>query len=289
MTFNGPPQPPQERQRPVVEKPEYWKERLPFKSPRAYYELEFTFATQMAERTGMSLVEAVDMYAPVVRNHIHTFDTEWEITGMAEGVTDENMLERAWEKSLEMHVIRNSTPTLYHPEGSRFGCHYYDYDEASQTISIHFFNAEFEEEFVDGKDVSKGPLSKEKAERRKHELTDMFRDIKARYPEAKRVKCQSSLNNIESYYRLFPKSYEESIGEIDYDPKLWSQGTTVWGQFLGGNEKVSGQYGFKQKLADEFLEKVRDVPVEKVADALPNPPRTGEAAIEDFYDLYGIT
>lgn len=268
--------------------PEYWEGNKPFKSPRKYYELQFEFAKLMAERTGMTLVDAVDAYAPVMRNHIHTFDEDWNITGLEEGITDENMLEKAWEKSLVRHVERNSEPTEYHPEGSRFGCHYYDYDEASKTINIHFFNAEFEEEWEEGKDVSKGPLDSSKLDRRMHELTDMFKDIKKRYPDAERVRCQSSLNNLNSYLRLYPESYRATVGDIDYDPKLWAQGTTVWGQFLGGNEKAAGEYGFKEELVTQFLDKVKELPVEKLPEALPNPVRTAEAPIQDFYEMYGV-
>lgn len=291
MTFNGPPKPTQEKPpRPVVETPEYWEANKPFKSPRKYYEVQLEFAMIMAERTGVSLVEAVDAYAPVIRNHIHTFNEEgdWEITGLEEGVTDENMLDYAWARSLERHVERNSEPTEYHPEGSRFGCHYYDYDEESKTINVHFFNAEFEEEWEDRMDVSTGPLDRSKIERRKHELKQMFEDIKARYPDAKYVNGRSSLYSLKSdaYRRLYPPTYE--IGEIDYDSKLWGMGTNVWGQVLGGNDKEKGEYGFKQEIADEILEKAKTVPIDRLADALPMPPRTAHGNIQDFYDFYGI-
>ena len=182
---------------------------------------------------------------------------------------------------------KNGEPTPYHPEGgARFGCHYYDYDEATKAINVHFFNAEFEEEWVDDKDVSKGPLDREKLDRRKHELADMFRDIKQKHPDALYVQGRSSLYNLPSYRRLYPDTYE--VGDVDYDPKLWSQGTTVWGQFLGGNGKEPGEYGFKQELAEEFMEKVKDAPTERLADALPNPPRTAKGDIKDFYEFYGI-
>lgn len=293
MSIDGPPS--QERPRQVAETPEYWQENLPFKSPRKYYEAQFEFAKLMAERTGMSLVDAVDAYAPVIKNHIHTFDSDWNITGLEEGITDENILERAWERSLVRHIERNSEPTEYYrsyENGARFGCHYYEYNKATKTIQVHFFNAEFEEEWEDGKDVSTGPLAKEKIERRRHELTDMFRDIKTRFPDAKRVQGGSTLYSLKSsagtypYRRLYPETYR--VGEIIYDPILWSQGTTIWGQFLGGNEKVSGEYGFKEELVKEFMERVKDTPTERLADALPNPPRIAEGDIQDFYDFYGV-
>ena len=163
---------------------------------------------------------------------------------------------------------------------------YYRYDEATKTISPHFFNAEAEEEFVDGKDVSKGPLSKEKLDRRRAELADMFRDIKTKHPDAQQVRGKSNLYNLEAYRRLYPPAYE--VGDIDYDPALWKGNTDIWGQFLGGKDKKPGEYGFKQELADEFLEKAKDVPLDRLADALPMPPRAAHGNIQDFYDLYGI-
>lgn len=286
MTFNGPPS--VEKSKARVEAPEYWKENLPFKSPRAFYDLQYEFAKLMAERRGIPLSEAVEHYAPVIQNSTHYHDNGGNVTGPIEDLTDENMVERGWEMSVRRHERMGGGPTPYHPEGgTRFGCHYYEYDEDTKTIRVHFFNAEFEEEWVDGKDMSKGPLATEKIERRKHELTDMFRDIKARYPEAKYVRGGSSLYNLEAYRRLYPKTFE--VGEVDYALERWSQGTLIWGQFLGGNKKAKGEYGFKQELAEGFLLKAKEVPIETLADALPNPPRTVRGNIQDFYDFYGIT
>ena len=78
------------------------------------------------------------------------------------------------------------------------------------------------------------------------------------------------------------------MGDIDYNPELWKGQTDIWGQFLGGHEKAPGEYGFKQELAEEFLEKVKKVPLDRLADAVPMPPRTAHGSIQDFYDFYGI-
>jgi hypothetical protein len=287
MTFNGPPKQEKKATAPeAVQIPEYWQENIPFKSPKKYFELQFAFAKIMAERTGSSLTEAVEKYAPIIRNSTHHLEENRDVGAPIEGVTDENMLDVAWNTSVERHLATNSERTEYHPEGStRFGCYTYDYKNPP-TVRIHFFNAEFEEEWVDGKDVSKGPLDKSKIERRKQELKDMFTHIKREHPEAKYVRGRSNLYNLESYRRLYPDSY--TVGDIDYSEKLWRQGTSIWGQFLGGNEKVAGEYGFKEELAGEFLEKAKTVPLDRLADALPMPPKTAEGPIEDFYTLYGI-
>ena len=286
MSLNSPPKPPQEKF-PTIETPEYWRENRPFRFPRRYFELQFAFAKIIADRTGRPLAETVEA-APAVRNATHILDTVGHTLGTEEDITDENMLEKAWERSLERHAKLDSSPTPYHEDGKeRFGCHYYSYNESEKTVWVHFFNAEFEEEWVDGKDVSKGPLDKEKMGRRMHELTDMFREIKARHPEALYVRGCSNLYNLPSYRRLYPDTYV--VGDIDYNPKLWKQGTTIWGQFLGGHNKTEGEYGFKEELAAPFLEKAKTVPLDRLADALPYPPRTAEGNIQDFYAFYGIT
>lgn len=284
MTFNGPPQPPQEKLSTDIETPEYWKENPQFVYPKGLFDTQYKFAKIMAERQGISLIDAVKEYAPLLNKAIHTEGEEKELIP---GLTDENLAEAGYAEVLERRKSYDKEGLKYHDEKEdRFGCSYYRYDEATQTIAPHFFNAEAEEEFVDGKDVSKGPLSKEKLERRKAELTEMFRDIKAKHPDAKYVKGKSNLYNLEAYRRLYPSTYE--VGDIDYDPVLWKGNTDIWGQFLGGHEKNPGEYGFKQELADEFLEKAKEVPLDRLVDAVSMPPRTAEGDIQDFYDFYGI-
>jgi hypothetical protein len=290
MTLNGPPKPSQETLPADIEAPEYWKDNPPFKSPKKYFELQFEFAKLMAERTGMPLAESVKAYAPILEKSIHTLDAEGNELAPLEGLTDENMFEVGYAMAQERRAQAKSegeTIPYRDERGDRFGCSSYDYEEDTKTVRVHFFNAEADEEWVDGKDISKGPLSVEKADRRRHELTQMFRDIMEKHPDAKHVRGCSNLYNLESYRRIYPDTYE--VGDIDYDPKRWSRGMAIWGQFLGGKDKVPGEYGFRQDLADEFLEKAKEVPLDRLADALPMPPRAAHGDIQDFYDLYGIT
>jgi len=289
MTFNGPPAPTQEKPNRDIETPEYWKDNPPLKSPKKYFELQFEFAKLMAERTGMPLSEAVENYAPIIQKSIHELDAKGKELGPIEGLTDENMFEAGYAMAQERRrQAKEEGETIpYRDEkGERFGCSSYDYEEDTKTVRVHFFNAEADEEFVDGKDISKGPLSEEKLDRRKSELAQMFRHIKEKYPDALYVRGCSNLYNLESYRRLYPDSYK--VGEIDYDPKRWKMGMAIWGQFLGGKDKVPGEYGYKEDLASSFLEKAESVPVDRLADALPYPPRRAHGNIQDFYDFYGI-
>jgi len=286
MTFNGPPAS-QEKPPQAVATPEYWKDNPEFKSPRKYFELQYEFAKLMAERTGISLTEAVDKYAPIIRKATHELDVDGKELGPIEGLTEENMLEAAYTKAQERRTASTGETMPYYVEKDlRFGCSSYDYEPDTKTVRVHFFNAEADEEWVDGKDVSKGPLSEEKLERRLQELTQMFRHVKEHHPDALYVRGCSNLYNLEAYRRLYPPTYE--VGEIDYDPKRWRMGMAIWGQFLGGKEKVRGEYGYKEELAKEFMQKAREVPLDRLADALAYPPRRAHGPIQDFYDYYGI-
>lgn len=265
--------------------PEYWKDNVQFVYPKGLFETQYKFARIMAERQNIPLVEAVQTYAPLLNKAIRTEDEQKELLP---NLTDENLLDVGYATVLERRRSYDKKGLEYHDEKEgRFGCFYYRYDEATKTVSPHFFNAEAEDEWEDGKPVSRGPLSKEKIERRKAELADMFRDIKAKHPDARYVRGRSNLYNLEAYRRLFPSTYEVSE-EIDYSPELWAGNTDIWGQFLGGDQKEKGEYGFKQELADEFLEKAKEVPLDKLADAVPMPPRTACGEIQDFYDFYGV-
>ncbi len=267
------------------ESPEYWMNNLQFVYPKGLFEIQFEFAKIMAERRNISLIEAVKEYAPLLNKAIRSEDEKKELLP---GLTDENLLDVGYATVIERRKSYDKNKLQYHDEKEhRFGCFYYRYDEATKTIAPHFFNAEAEDEWKDGKSVSKGPLSKDKLERRKAELADMFRDIKAKYPDAKYVNGRSNLYNLEAYRRLYPPTYKVSE-EIDYDPQLWVGNTDIWGQFLGGDKKQKGEYGFKQELADEFLKKAKVVPLNKLADAVPMPPRTAHGNIEDFYNFYKI-
>lgn len=288
MSFNGPPQPPQEKVLVDIETPEYWKENPQLVYPKGLFDTQYQFAKIMAERKSLPLIDAVKEYAPLLNKAIRTED---ETRALLEDLTDDNLVEKGYAETLERRKSYDTTGLPYHEdpfhgEGARFGCFYYRYDPKSKTVAPHFFNAEAEEEFVGGVDVSRGPLSTEKYERRRAELTQMFRDIKAKHPDAKYVRGKSNLYNLEAYRRLYPSTYE--VGDVDYDPGLWKGNTDIWGQFLGGHDKAPGEYGFKQEIADEFLEKAKEVPLDKLVDAVPMPPRNAEGDIQDFYDLYGI-
>ncbi len=284
MTFNGPPKPIQEESRPDEQTPEYWKDNLQFVYPKGLFDTQFEFAKLMAERQDIPLLEAIKQYAPLLDAAIRTEDAKKELLPY---ITDENVLEAGYAEQLERRKSyeKKGVPYRNEKEG-RYGCSSYDYEKDTKTVRVHFFNGEADEEWENGELVSTGPLSDDKLERRRSELTQMFREVKEKHPDAEYVRGCSNLYNLEAYTRLYPDTFK--VGEVDYQSKRWDRGLAIWGQFLGGKDKKPGEYGFKQKLADEFLEKAKDVSLDRLADALPMPPRNAHGNIQDFYDFYGI-
>lgn len=284
MTFNGPPVPPQEKPRSQEQTPEYWKNNKQFVYPKGLFDTQFEFAELMAERQDIPLLEAIKQYAPLLNAAIRTEDDKKELLP---GITDKNVLEAGYAEQLERRKKYETKGVPYrNEEDGRYGCSSYDYEEGAKTVRVHFFNGEADEEWEDDELISTGPLSEEKLERRRSELAQMFREIKEKHPDAEYVRGCSNLYNLKAYRNLYPDTF--TVGEVDYQPKRWDRGLAIWGQFLGGKDKKPGEYGFKQKLADEFLEKAKSVPLDKLADALPMPPKTAHGNIQDFYDFYGI-
>ena len=98
---------------------------------------------------------------------------------------------------------------------SRFGD--FNYEIEGEEVHIHF---------SPNQKAEIGSLKKEVVPNRIKELTEMFQEIKEKYPNAKTVNGSSWLYNFESYKRLFPHEYSQNT-EIS---KLCLQGGSGWGQ-----------------------------------------------------------
>lgn len=153
----------------------------------------------------------------------------------------------------------------------RFGCFRFDAPNADGVVRIHFGN----------RDASDGcgPLAAAKVERRISELREMFRSVRARYPDARQVSGSSWLYNISAYRRLFPQEYGTSTFEPE---QARLNGTSSWGQVL------DHRGGVKPDLSRAVLENIRTVDVAAPWRAFPLRVLRAEAAIEHFYRFYGV-
>lgn len=253
---------------------EVWKSREELVLGREYFQFQYDFAKEMAERTGMPFMDMVKRYTTFLRSNIYELNDDGSEKELKPGVTEENMVDFAYEiekksvakrKGEEMPYSRSS------PEGGRFGCFRYDYHAEDASVESHFFNAEFDET---------GPLQGDKLSIRKSEFADMLRDIKTQHPEAKTMRGSSWLLSLPAFRMLFTDK-EGVDTEIDRDPDHWHRGT-IWGQFM------DGKYQLRTKMTERFLKKARELPIEDLVLALPLPPRKVAVPLEELYQQYGI-
>jgi hypothetical protein len=202
---------------------------------KEFFVLQFNFAMKVQKVLGLSFEESVRLYTGFYKYfNIPGWDFSKDDVIWQEYinlVTDNvNPVDVSYQFYLDrIHLNDNETTT--HP---KFGCFSYEFEEKDNAIQIHFTNRD---------EPEPGALSKERMEVRIKELTELFHEVKRRYPEIKEVWGFSWLYNLESYRRLFPPNYVESRTEI----KDWFKSNGLWGQFLN-------KYGFvKDDLAEEFF------------------------------------
>ena len=153
-----------------------------------------------------------------------------------------------------------------------WGCFSYSFEATQKTIHIHF---------ADEDRSLYGPLSSKRVDVRKSELKAMFTAIRSRHPEAELVQGGSWLYNWESYRRLFPPAFAQSVHKDEtHYPDIWGQlpGRAIWGQFLRRNWQIH------QETMDLFLQRVSQL--ERAEDYLhcfPYQVLKTEASIQDFY------
>jgi hypothetical protein len=131
-----------------------------------------------------------------------------------------------------------------------FGCFRYDFitqaDNDHGIIKIHFRNRDHS---------LGGPLSKERQQARLQDLKSMFASIRENHPEAKTVEGGSWLYNLQSYQRLFPKTFTSNM-KVEEIPFPRSSG--IWGQFINSegqvNEKMKSAFIHKTDAAKSIKE-----------------------------------
>jgi hypothetical protein len=153
-----------------------------------------------------------------------------------------------------------------------FGCFSFDpIAESDGVVFLHFSNRD-----QDGS----SPLAKDKRFLRHEELKKMFLHIKQNYPYARMVKSGSWLQGLDSYQSLFPSEYNSSMRLIRPNKKF--QGQSRWGQFLKHDGEV------REDLKKKFLEKLKDMDVERPEEVFPLSTYATESPIEHFYKYFEI-
>lgn len=238
---------------------------------RDFFDLQLRFAEAIAEKRAMPVDEAVLRYTNLHRRfglgdvtadgpHPSWHDYARELSRLAP-----HDARAAWTQSF---YAQSPDERLSFPEHV-FGCFYFHASNGSEILRMHFYNRD-----------PLGPLSKARAEQRRHELADMFAFVRRRFPHVAQVQGRSWLYGTEAYRRLLPENYVQS--RVVAEGGGHFRGMSRWGQFLDRNDKV------KPDLKAAFLRKLDQLDTDRLWQAFPLPSYRVSAPIESFYSRYGI-
>jgi len=236
--------------------------------PQEFFALQLTFAQKMSAVGPQPYHEAVLHDTAFYRIlgldlNLDPADPVWQayLLGLTQGEQDVE-----WTYQFYLSRFADILP-YYKP---RWGCFMYEYLADSRVIHLHFSNLDAS---------GYGPLSTLRKEARVAELQSMFLHIHERYPDAAIVKGGSWLYNREEYTRLFPPAFGQSAQPAQ--PQLL--GRSLWGQFLRHNNQMN------ERTTALFLERVSQLgAAEEYVQCFPYQVMLTEAAIERFYEFYGV-
>lgn len=265
--------------KPPHEKPQEsteWVERTPLLLPKDFFELQFRFATILHERTGTPLINCIRSSASMIANYIPSLRQE-DNGKVSSDVEPENIVDVAYTEYLCKH--KDKKPIPYHEiGGTRYGCCYYAYEKDSDSVSIHFSNAEF--------DPNSGPLDPKKVVQRLNEFTEVLLHIRKAHPDLHKLEGVSWLFNLPIFKDIFPISLIDL--QVDENKAHWRRGMTIWGQFLGSD------YSVRKVLSKALLKEVQKMtPGSYLSDIFKEgspilPPLRAEGLLQNFYTHFGI-
>ena len=235
-----------------------------------YFGLQLRLAALMAERTGLPLWEAMNLYTNL-RRRFGLFEDDaptWLdfLDGIEAAQTEADRL------VLTMACFRTA-PEFPRPAYQvAFGCFACDPPNDAGVLRIHFTNTEI--------GVEPGPLSAARMEHRLVELREMFAFIRGEFPKARRVLGGSWLYNLEAYRRLFPPQYGDSRRPTDEPVRLG--GTSTWGQMVDHRGFV------RPEIHAQFLSRLEAIDVDRPWLAFPLRAMNATAPVEVFFDFYGV-
>ncbi|MCA9380646.1 hypothetical protein KC678_00075 [Candidatus Dojkabacteria bacterium] len=253
--------------------------------PREYFDVQVAFAAKAALLTGISLEESLRQNTALFRRvtgdkNVDNSNAIWD-----SAIYFGDLCQTLWDaytkrpdSNYEAHVAEYSE---LNPDTRKFITCSYDIWKVvnpdgsfDKSIKIHFLPSARGEI---------GPFQEDYLAERVRNFQLMFEHITKNHPDAKWVESVSWLNNTRGYLSQFPKSFEESLFDVE-NPGL--RGNSIWGQFVD-------RYGFaNQQRVQNFLEKLykinRDSTWEDLMDCFPKKVRRAKVAIEDFYNHFGI-
>jgi hypothetical protein len=250
------------------------------KISKQYFGLQIKFCKKLSQITGRDFLEILPLYSDFV-NRL------W--IGREKGDVSEDYQAyhptKNWKKFQKKFNSKKPVQSTYEyylaelkkneirrkKETPRTSAFRYDIEDNGESMRVHTHMYYRENKY--------SPLSKHNIKFREAEIKKCLSEVKEKHSKVKYVKGHSWLYNINTYRRLFPKSYLKTAKPVEYT----MQGFGLWGQFLDRNGNV------KKELSSSFLKKVAKAKTMKdLWKAYPFMALELKAPIKDFYKKYKI-
>lgn len=255
------------------------------RNAKKHLQLRVDWARAIAGAQGVEmtdvLADSTDLYARIFGRRIPveevSADPQWQafVEQVRQGADPVDVAYRLREDRKKTEIAQGSE------EREFFGPFRYDYQPEFHGVNVHFGSMGWDDDERDApvqftKDI-------------KSALSDMFRAIKKRHPEARVVggaswlftRLLQSKQYRKAMYEVLPKSFVDSADAQDNK----GQGGGLWGQFVDNRGK------FHDKRAAQFRERMHNPSIMEKGPyrmAFPIQATQLEAPIEDFYTFYGV-
>jgi len=235
-----------------------------------YFDLQLRLAALMAERKGMALRQAMDLYTNLRRR----FGLFEEDAPAWQNFLDDIEAAATGAERLALTMARfHAAPKIAQPPNQvPFGCFACEPPNGEGVLRIHFTNREM--------GIEPGPLSVARMDHRLAELREMFGFIRHEFHAAMRVLGGSWLYNLDAYRRLFPPEYGASRRPTHAPVRLG--GTSTWGQMVDHRGFV------RPETRSVFLANLEALDVDRPWLLFPLRAMAATAPIEAFFDFYGV-
>lgn len=240
--------------------------------PQAYFDLQLRFATRAAAVLGRPLEDTLLTHTTCYRNFglgrpFDPADPTWRdfVAGFRAAPRHDEWTYRFYRAAVPDWELPPDAFAGHH------GCFSFNYQPEGRKIRLHFHNRDRS---------GAGALSRARLSARRAELRALFAEARREAPEARTVRGNSWLYNLDAYRRLFPPEYTAGRRPAPDDE---FQFTALWGQFLDHRGQV------KEALVGDFLRRVaRARTPADLAAAFPFQVLETECAIAPFHPFYDL-
>lgn len=236
---------------------------------RSFFDFQLRFAQRLATQLHLPLADVLYQYTTFTKSF---GEDDWPqyIAGLAQS---HDPVEWTYQWYLPRCDPEPGPDDQSYDGHGLFGCFYYTLREAGTVIRPHLIKNDL---------PGMRPLSRERFAIRREELRRMFAHIHDHEPQAKAVRGNSWLYNLDAYRRLYPPAYTTNMATSEDDDEF--QFLALWGQCFDRDWQP------KPDVAQELLRRVEALTdLAGLRLCFPYQIRQPECAVAEFYTYFDIS